>query len=981
MKSLIASSVKKIELALENPNLSEEARKELTMQLNLLGKKEQVLALGSNAATDLLKGGDEKQREFLRTEFSINNRQEFLQRQLEEYIMPGLAGLQYSAETLKKEKIQFATKESDIEAYYNELFMKMDMTDQHLDSTILENDLTNESLLSSLKEQKKALDQIDIQPPNGLYGAYQSSFGVMFGTIGGGLNWVAENMIDQSTWLADVSQSNYEERTKTFWGNLGYYGGRVGSTIVEIFPTVTGAAAGLVGGVFTMAGEPAEAWKGVKMLFGPNYKEAWSEMGKALIAYDDFEKGRYGVGIGKFFVNVGTVLIPAAGPIGTGAKAARASMAGANKVTASAILRAGGVGLKEAGVAAAAGIRTTALSGYRSIGDFAHALKMNPLQFIKGGFVISGRSFKSVFYESIAGKMRTPEQILQKIIKGVREKHPNITDAELTVYLRERYPQFFAAEREWLAVRQMADEIKALNEESVAQRVYSLLRDQYARQHPNMTRDELLNLLKNDKPDLYAKYERLNHLDSQMAPILMAENRANGLLRSAMRDPDKMNMLLEKLGNGEMHLTTDIVNYFLTDSNNAAKLKTVLGKPDLKLSSTVNYERLVQEIRLLKYRELKAVSSPRQMTDDITQILVKIRRGQKIDINDDLGQVFLRLKEKNPEFFKKLIDAPLEEMAQTETIEGILRNNKYIDQNVNGLEVVGFFGKELGAGGMGAVNEFAYYVGKNGRIKFGAIKKAHASSGVISDTFAEEIANVPNVRRLKTKHILKPLDNGETFIIFESGTNKYSMYTCENHLTPAEALKAHQQMMGVTKEYFRNGFFHGDEKWDQWVRLSKEGQPVDTYHVDNSPIPFKVAGEFGETWAATPQYSISYHSIPQYKTRLANSGIIDPVTQAEYIGRTADAYSHLIVAEELLAKYSGRLPAHAVQEMQNLKSLTDLTIPTRTHRIAIQNWNQLHWIREDWTKLDVVRLGDPKFMDELIAAEEALIRALNRPTP
>lgn len=148
---------------------------------------------------------------------------------------------------------------------------------------------------------------------------------------------------------------------------------------ILLFPTEVGigliAGAGeLVEGLATMAAHPIDTGAGLGALIGRNPQtgewslstagETWKNMGKALVAYEDFESGNAGKGVGKVLFNVlttatgGGAALRGVSVAGTAFKIARLGKAGVLKASAKALY----AGTKSAGrkflADAPAGIKT-----------------------------------------------------------------------------------------------------------------------------------------------------------------------------------------------------------------------------------------------------------------------------------------------------------------------------------------------------------------------------------------------------------------------------------------------------------------------------------------------------------------------------------------------------------------------------------------------------------------------------------------------
>ena len=266
-------------------------------------------------------------------------------------VAPGLEALSFSIQTLEIAKLQNGTQREQIEAQYAEILQTIDTVDAAVADNVLENNLANEQAIASLETQKQSLDAISIDRPN----LWNATGGLLVGKIGEGLSLLTKDVVcgmlldPASKWLKEVTKDIPVLNVIT----------EVGANVIIDFPSgVIEGAGELVNGVATMIAHPVDAIAGIGTLIGRNPQtgewslssagNAWREMGKALIAYENFEKGEVGKGVGKVALNV---LLTATG-IGAGAKGAQAASIAYSVARASgasvarASLRAAGVGAR-----------------------------------------------------------------------------------------------------------------------------------------------------------------------------------------------------------------------------------------------------------------------------------------------------------------------------------------------------------------------------------------------------------------------------------------------------------------------------------------------------------------------------------------------------------------------------------------------------------------------------------------------------------
>ncbi|KKT18597.1 MAG: hypothetical protein UW03_C0037G0018 [Candidatus Peregrinibacteria bacterium GW2011_GWA2_43_8] len=280
-------------------------------------------------------------------------------------VNPGMEALTGSIQALEIAKLQNGTQREQIEAQYAEILQTIDTVDAAVADNVLENNLANEQAIASLVTQKQSLDAISIDRPN----LWNATGGLVFGKIGEGWSLLTKDVVcgmlldPASKWLKEVTKDIPVLNVIT----------EVGANVIIDFPSgVIEGAGELVNGVATMIAHPVDAIAGIGTLIGRNPQtgewslssagNAWREMGKALIAYENFEKGEVGKGVGKVALNV---LLTATG-IGAGAKGAQAAS------IAYSVARASGAGVARASLrAAGTGARLFA-------GEFSHGVARLP---------------------------------------------------------------------------------------------------------------------------------------------------------------------------------------------------------------------------------------------------------------------------------------------------------------------------------------------------------------------------------------------------------------------------------------------------------------------------------------------------------------------------------------------------------------------------------------------------------------------------
>jgi hypothetical protein len=217
-----------------------------------------------------------------------------------------------------------------------------------IDSLIADNvfdaEVKNLGSMANLQKQEKLLTEIpSVEAPgfisslsDGFTGFAKASEWLFVDTISGSLDTVSNWLQEATTDIPVLGQITYGVTEMT----LGVTSG------------LTAGTGELLSGISTMLANPVQTAKGLGALVGLNPDvpagKAWTEMGKALIAYKEFEDGNVGKGVGKVALNV-LLTATGAGAAGNGAKATgmafrAARAAGQGVVRAS--LKAGAVGVR-----------------------------------------------------------------------------------------------------------------------------------------------------------------------------------------------------------------------------------------------------------------------------------------------------------------------------------------------------------------------------------------------------------------------------------------------------------------------------------------------------------------------------------------------------------------------------------------------------------------------------------------------------------
>lgn len=248
---------------------------------------------------------------------------------LQGQIDPGLQSTMQTISLMEDLKLQYVTTGDQLIEVYNTKIKGVDDLDKSVDDIVLQSSVANIQSLSSLEKTSDQIKTVQItqdhwaMAPFTAYGGLWS--GVFADVIGKGFNGVGKWIIEKSNDLVDLSQKNDNSLFTKVAGGIG-------ANAVALVGGVAGGVCELAGGVSTMVGHPIETGKGMGALIGRDPEsgkftldtvgEAWKNLGKGLIAYDDWEKGK-ATAAGKVVANIGTLFI-GAGEVGAVAKAGAA---------------------------------------------------------------------------------------------------------------------------------------------------------------------------------------------------------------------------------------------------------------------------------------------------------------------------------------------------------------------------------------------------------------------------------------------------------------------------------------------------------------------------------------------------------------------------------------------------------------------------------------------------------------------------------
>lgn len=289
--------------------------------------RDELLAHGQNVDATLLEVTGGRQRIESASLTLEQNRQHTdertltLQGHLDHVVNPTLQSLERSIAALELSKLKNGNQREMVEGHYAQTFLYLNELEQEVSSTILQNRVSGASMLERLSRQKQELRNLSVSGVTASAVLDDLSLGtqMLFRDISGRLLDPASRWVKQSTQNVPVVNAIAE----------------VGTNILIDLPSgVIEGTGELLSGITTLLAHPIQTLEGVTTLI-PVYNatngqwfdfrsagQAWTHLGRAIVAYESFERGDVGKGVGKFALNILTTV--------TGVGAATKSAQGAN---------------------------------------------------------------------------------------------------------------------------------------------------------------------------------------------------------------------------------------------------------------------------------------------------------------------------------------------------------------------------------------------------------------------------------------------------------------------------------------------------------------------------------------------------------------------------------------------------------------------------------------------------------------------------
>ena len=959
------SAITKVERALQNRNLSDRARSDLEQTREQLLSKRNEASTGLNAANTIVKGNAETVVQLEGAEKEAAEKSLNLGTHLSQQVEPAIAGLDASIANLETEKLEFATTKEQIKSYYEQAFNNYDAIDEEVDSAVLRNNLANDRVLASLKSQQAALNNVNLAPPSGVTGAFEATIGVPLSMAGGAINMAGEGLLDQATWLSDTLERARPEM------NTGVY--VLARARTEIVGATIGVAGGLfemAGGIVTLAAHPIDTAKGLGSLVGlnPNVSagEAWEGMGKALISYEDFKKGRIGVGIGKLFANVATT-VTGAGALGAGGKAgataytaARAAGAGVTRSMA----KAGVAGTKGAAIYTGAAVKSGAKGAVALPGNIARKTTDAAR---KAAARTKGK--KAVSHLDDAGEATgaaTPKAkkspTADEATGAATPKADDIGEAHTIAAKNEQVPleradtvkhdpspgekipnpnkppETAKVTSATASTDEMAKSIDSYNS-------YKTIEAKVKAENPGITDDALKTIIEDENPGLLEaakqfedSFNSLNKTTPEMAESINSVNQK-------IRTTEGLLEAVENAKDGHAPLTSAMVDEMLTTKHGLDKLEEIIqnssGKVQIESGiRSVNLAKKIEEARAFHkmvendfgtYMAMRKTTRREDLISNIEKSLTRVVQGKEIPADDDLAQVLSRLSKRDPEAFSIIKNSQLEDIMSNRLIESLLDGRSIKVEAPDGSIRRLYLGEEAGRGGMGVATYVVYE--QNGKAIKAAYKTPHQDPTSLR-VFEDERIGASMVTDWDHPSIIKQLEVGDSYILYETGNNSKNLRHAMNEMKVDEWMQIYRESVAGTLEYWNRGYFHADIKPGNIITytVNEGGRATRTTKIlDNNPIPFSSATRVD--WPRTLDYCFERYEIADaVREVMRKTASLDGMNV--WMGRAQDVKAHGAMLEAFIKRKIDPVMTNNPATKRRYRQFQDLLEGTKDPAVA-----------------------------------------------
>jgi hypothetical protein len=308
--------VEALQMVLKEPGLSAEGRKAVQEKLAEARKRQETATNTGKLLTEGMANGMKIQRTLTEAEIRVRDSAEKNDSMLKDQVAPALGSLGQTITYLSGIKEKYITSEPEVKEAYDRKISAVQKMDEQVDDFVLKSTLSNSRAMNVMSDAIKQLDKMKIAKPgvwDMIVHVGENVWGGIFGGIGEGFGWAGKEISRWGNWLCDKTQESNNWFVKYVAGT--------GAQVASFFTGAAGGAAELVGGIWQVIGHPWETVKGMGALIGRNpvtgewswgqSGEAWWGLVKAILSFEDWEKGHYGTAVGKIGVTVASFFIGA----------------------------------------------------------------------------------------------------------------------------------------------------------------------------------------------------------------------------------------------------------------------------------------------------------------------------------------------------------------------------------------------------------------------------------------------------------------------------------------------------------------------------------------------------------------------------------------------------------------------------------------------------------------------------------------------
>lgn len=355
--------VEGIQMTLQNPNLTPEAKTFLEAQLTAATDRQKTNSTNAEMLDKRVVANGVIEGQLTEDEKVASEQVSSADAHLTKTLNPTLSALDTNIVELEKLKVQYATEAVDVTSFYNKRVDEVNKISEQVSDSTLKSAIARNKGIDSMQTTLDSLNKVNVEVPGFLKS-------VVLGPIQGVFHDIGRGLAATAKWIDSNTRTAINLTDSTF--------GKVALNVGGFFTGFLSGGLELIGGVSTMIAHPVDTVKGMGALIGrdPTTAEwswemlgnSWKHLGSALVGGEEIEHGSYGAAAGKLVFNVLSMFV-GAGEAGAGAKAAAASTLARDAAIASAKLAGKEVGMFTGRLAEfGAFSKTLAVQGAKGVG-------------------------------------------------------------------------------------------------------------------------------------------------------------------------------------------------------------------------------------------------------------------------------------------------------------------------------------------------------------------------------------------------------------------------------------------------------------------------------------------------------------------------------------------------------------------------------------------------------------------------------------